>query len=55
MWWFMRVVPALRRWKEEDQNFKVSPARVVLHAFNPSTLQAEANGSLSSRLAWSTE
>jgi hypothetical protein len=28
---------------------------VVVHAFNPSTLEAEAGGFLSSRPAWSTE
>ena len=28
---------------------------MVAHAFNPSTLEAEAGGSLSSRPAWSTE
>jgi hypothetical protein len=28
---------------------------VVVHAFNPSTWEAEAGGSLSSRPAWSTE
>jgi hypothetical protein len=28
---------------------------VVAHAFNPSTREAEAGGSLSSRPAWSTE
>jgi hypothetical protein len=28
---------------------------VVAHAFNPSTLEAEAGGFLSSRLAWSTK
>jgi major histocompatibility complex class I len=28
---------------------------VVAHTFNPSTLEAEAGGFLSSRLAWSTE
>ena len=28
---------------------------VVAHAFNPSTQEAEAGGSLSSRPAWSTE
>jgi hypothetical protein len=28
---------------------------VVAHAFNPSTWEAEAGGSLSSRSAWSTE
>jgi hypothetical protein len=28
---------------------------VVAHAFNPSTWEAEAGGSLSSRPAWSTE
>jgi hypothetical protein len=28
---------------------------VVLHAFNPSTWEAEAGGFLSSRPAWSTE
>ena len=28
---------------------------MVTHAFNPSTWEAEAGGSLSSRTAWSTE
>jgi hypothetical protein len=28
---------------------------VVVHAFNPSTWEAEAGGFLSSRLAWSTK
>jgi major histocompatibility complex class I len=28
---------------------------VVVHAFNPSTQEAEAGGFLSSRPAWSTE
>ncbi|EDK96865.1 mCG1031692 [Mus musculus] len=28
---------------------------MVVHAFNPSTWEAEADGSLSSRPAWSTE
>ena len=28
---------------------------VVAHAFNPSTREAEADGFLSSRTAWSTE
>ena len=28
---------------------------VVVHTFNPGTLEAEVGGSLSSRLAWSTE
>jgi hypothetical protein len=28
---------------------------MVAHAFNPSTLEAEAGGSLSSRPAWSPE
>jgi hypothetical protein len=33
---------------------KKSPG-VVVHAFNPSTWEAEAGGFLSSRPAWSTE
>jgi hypothetical protein len=37
----------------EDKNLE-SPA-VVAHAFNPSTWEAEACGSLSLRPAWSTE
>jgi hypothetical protein len=35
--------------KEEDQ------LGVVVHAFNPSTQEAEAGGFLSSRPAWSTK
>jgi hypothetical protein len=35
--------------------FLKSKPGVVVHAFNPSTREAEAGGFLSSRLAWSTE
>jgi hypothetical protein len=35
-----------------DQKQKQRPG-VVVHAFNPSTLEAEAGGFLSSRPAWS--
>jgi hypothetical protein len=34
---------------------KVPVKSVVVHAFNPSTWEAEAGGFLSSRPAWSTE
>jgi major histocompatibility complex class I len=38
------------------QIFKnISSWAVVMHAFNPSTWEAEAGGFLSSRPAWSTE
>jgi major histocompatibility complex class I len=33
----------------------ISELGVVVHAFNPSTWEAEAGGFLSSRPAWSTE
>jgi hypothetical protein len=36
------------------KKFQKQPG-VVLHAFNPSTWEAEAGGFLSSRPAWSTE
>jgi hypothetical protein len=36
-------------------NKKYHTAKVVVHAFNPSTWEAEAGRFLSLRLAWSTE
>jgi major histocompatibility complex class I len=40
-------------WNESLKS--VSMPGLVVHAFNPSTREAEAGGSLSSRPAWSTE
>jgi hypothetical protein len=41
---------------EENGPFKTQPCwAVVVHAFNPSTWEAEAGGFLSLRPAWSTE
>ena len=45
-----RRVPDNKKEKEMD-----SQPGVVAHTFNPSTGEAEAGGSLSSRPAWSTE
>jgi hypothetical protein len=41
----------------QDGNLKKAESgrAVVVHAFNPSTWEAEAGGFLSSRPAWSTE
>jgi hypothetical protein len=47
---------ALQRTEEhcKTQNWKREPG-VVVHAFNPSTWEAEVGGFLSSRPAWSTK
>jgi hypothetical protein len=39
----------------EDFNKDINKLGVVAHAFDPSTWEAEAGGSLSSRPAWSTK
>jgi major histocompatibility complex class I len=39
---------------DEIKNINLKP-RVVVHAFNPSTQEAEAGGFLSLRPAWSTK
>jgi hypothetical protein len=41
--------------KQNKQTTTTTNWAVVAHAFNPSTWEAEAGGSLSSRPAWSTE
>jgi hypothetical protein len=48
----------LENWKKKFCfffNFSSISRVVVVHAFNPSTWEAEAGGFLSSRPAWSTE
>jgi hypothetical protein len=45
---------AYRQVKQSDKKLKMGQA-VVAHAFSPSTWEAEAGRSLSSRPAWSTE
>jgi hypothetical protein len=40
---------------EKGQSHKKIWPGMVVHAFNPSTREAEAGGSLSSRPAWSTK
>jgi hypothetical protein len=46
--------PGEKHLKERNSRVKLSQA-VVVHAFNPSTREAEAGGFLSLRPAWSTE
>jgi hypothetical protein len=41
--------------KNKQNKTKQKKTGVVVHAFNPSTWEAEAGGFLSSRPAWSTE
>jgi hypothetical protein len=41
--------------KTKNKNKKTQSQVVVVHAFNPSTWEAEAGRSLSSKPAWSTE
>jgi hypothetical protein len=43
------------RARNEHNKKKIYDRAVVVHAFNPSTWEAEAGGFLSSRTAWSTE
>jgi hypothetical protein len=42
-------------WNELQSRIGRLSRAVVMHAFNPSTLEAEAGGFLSSRPAWFTE
>jgi hypothetical protein len=65
----MPIISALGRQGPKDREFKASLthetpilkggegdfSQAVAHAFNPSTQESEAGGSLSSRPAWSTE
>jgi hypothetical protein len=48
-----------KRWIFPPQNVQIKSGSsgwaLVVHAFNPSTWEAEAGGFLSSRLAWPTE
>jgi hypothetical protein len=46
---------AFERQRQADTFKFKTKLGVVAHAFNPSTREAEAGGSLSSRPAWSTE
>jgi hypothetical protein len=51
----LKWTPGFRNTKERNkQKLDIEPG-MVAHAFNPSTREAEADGSLSSRPAWSTK
>jgi hypothetical protein len=41
--------------KKKRKKERMSSRAMVAHAFNPSIIEAEAGGFLSSRPAWSTE
>jgi hypothetical protein len=43
-----------QRWRKKKSHNYIQQG-VVVHAFNPSTREAEADGFLNSRSAWSTE
>jgi hypothetical protein len=45
----------IQRFEKQKKKENASMPAVVVHAFNPSTWEAEAGGFLSSRPAWSTK
>jgi hypothetical protein len=49
------ALSAPKKSSKSSLKYKIVNQVVVAHAFNPSTWEAEANGSLSSRPVWSIE